>query len=330
MNSAARRVLLKALIALFSLLFITAAVLSLRLMLFGQGASGEYTQQHEAGRYHFMVILPAAEGNFFRELIAGVEQAAEEYGVGVEIQTPELSVEYEESIERLLRIARIARVDGVALYVTDEQRLRPLINRLVLDDIPVVTLESDAPASRRSSFIGTNSFHLGQRVGVLMREAHPEEVRAVILRSEYHSDKASQWSIIHYGIMAALADKPGNRILATVPTEGDVLSAEETSKQLLFLHPEANVILTTTQVDTITVARVLKQYRREASVTLIGHGYGEEIRSRLRTGELFATFVRDPRTIGRRGIGALYDHADGRYVPNSIYVDGDIRRVPGR
>ena len=56
-------------------------------------------------------------------------------------------------------------VDGIAVSVNDADALKESINRAVDAGIPVVTFDSDAPASKRTSFYGTNNYGSGKTMG---------------------------------------------------------------------------------------------------------------------------------------------------------------------
>lgn len=312
-------------VVIMTVLFVLSAAQSVRLIVADARHSDEYLSGARPARYHFMVILPTVEDDFFQKMWEGIRNAAEEADVGVELQVPRSTLDLRGGTAELLEIARLSQVDGVALYVTNEDDLKPLINWTDLSGIPVITLESDAPMSRRSSFIGSNSFNLGQEIGRLMQGAQPEGVRAALLKSEYYSDRASQWSIIKYGIITSLTSGDNDEITAELKSQIGVLNAEEKARQILFLYPEVNVIFCTSLVDTISAANVVAEFRRAGEVKIIGYGYNQDIQRRLDEGYIYGTLVRDPEGIGRSGLEALVGIKTNKYVPSFIYIPGEVR-----
>ncbi|MER0236968.1 substrate-binding domain-containing protein [Fulvimarina sp. MAC8] len=59
-------------------------------------------------------------------------------------------------------------VDGAAIVALDHPEVRAAIDRLTEDGVSVVTLISDAPASRRSRFIGIDNPSAGRSAGALV------------------------------------------------------------------------------------------------------------------------------------------------------------------
>lgn len=321
----AKKRILEIIVLILTILFILSAAQSMRLIITDARQGSVYLAGSKPARYHFMVILPTLEEDFFQRMWNGIQESAERLDLGVELQVPRSTLDLRGGTAELLEIARLSQVDGIAMYVTNEDDLKPLINRTVLSGIPVITLESDAPMSRRSSFIGSNSFKLGQEIGQFMRQAQPEGVRAALLKSEYFSDRASQWSIIKYGILTSLSSGESDEITAEMTSQIGVLNAEEMARKILFLYPEVNLIFCTSLVDTISTANVLAEFRRAGEVKIIGYGYNEEIRKGLDAGYIYGTLVRDPEAIGTSGMEALVGIKTNKYVPSFIYIPSEIR-----
>lgn len=314
-------------ILLAALLFISGAIGSLYHIVMDSRNRAQYIESAEKAEYHYMAIFPSMEEDFFTDLWEGVRSEAEKKRVAVELQVPEDKLDLKKKIIELLNIARLSKVDGVALYVTHETELSSHINRLSLSGIPVVTLESDAPKSRRASFIGSNSFHLGQRIGSLMQEIHHEKVRAAILRSQYYSEKTTQWSIINYGILTSFSSRHDDTILTSENSGSGVLSGEELTQKLLFLYPELNSIFCMSRVDTVAAYRTVQEFRRDRSVRIFGYGYGEEIQKGLENGTIYATVVRKPKEMGARAVETLKRLSQNKFVSSFIYIPNEIRKT---
>ena len=315
----------KIIVVVMTILFVLSAVQSVRLMVADARDGNIYLAGSRPARYHFMVILPTMEDDFFQRMWTGIQESADALDVGVELQVPRSTIDLRGETAELLEIARLSQVDGIALYVTNEDDLKPLINRIVLSGIPVITLESDAPTSRRFSFIGSNSFNLGQEIGGLMQQAEPEGVRAALLKSEYFSDRASQWNIIKYGILAGLTSGDGNEITAELKTQYGVPNAEEQVRQILFLYPDVNVIFCSSLMDTISAANVVAEFRGRGEIKIIGYGYNQEVLRGMDEGFIYGTLIRDPEAIGRRGLEALVGIKTNKYVPSFIYIPSEFK-----
>ena len=121
------------------------------------------------------VILQSTETPTMQIVRAGVQRAAEELaGSGVELVLrdfqgldTELMLEY---IEELVS----AGVQGIALSTDTAPEVRQCIDELHAQGIPVITLNADAPGSKRLCFIGMDNYRAGQTAACLLRLMLPE------------------------------------------------------------------------------------------------------------------------------------------------------------
>jgi ABC-type sugar transport system substrate-binding protein len=65
-------------------------------------------------------------------------------------------------------------VDGMAISVSSEEIIAPLIDQAVDAGIPVVTFDSDAPHSKRSVYVGTDNTFLGTQIAKVLKQLQPE------------------------------------------------------------------------------------------------------------------------------------------------------------
>jgi ribose transport system substrate-binding protein len=74
------------------------------------------------------------------------------------------AVEQAQIIESLIE----KKVDGIAVSVNDADALKESIDKAMDAGIPVVTFDSDAPASKRISYYGTHNRNCGRQMGELL------------------------------------------------------------------------------------------------------------------------------------------------------------------
>lgn len=116
------------------------------------------------------VLIPQWLNSYFREqTFRGIRQAQRTIGdFGFEIITEEMaSRSAEEYVRRMEHMAK-SGIRGLILNASDNEVVRLTIDRLVEQDIPVVTYDSDVPESRRLCFIGQDLMKCGQVAAGLM------------------------------------------------------------------------------------------------------------------------------------------------------------------
>ena len=99
---------------------------------------------------------------YWKTAAAGFEHAATGYHVIGRVVGPD-SYDPQQELQALQQ-AIAAKPAGILISVADEALLKPAMDAAIDSDIPVITMDSDAPSSHRLFFIGTNNVaagHLG-------------------------------------------------------------------------------------------------------------------------------------------------------------------------
>lgn len=121
--------------------------------------------------YTFALVAKSQSNPVFQAARVGAEDAAEEIGkkLGVKInilwRTPneDDAQKQVENIEQLV----LQGVDGISVSCSEAETLTPAIDRAVEQGVAVMCFDSDAPASKRFCYHGTDDIECGH---IIMRE----------------------------------------------------------------------------------------------------------------------------------------------------------------
>ena len=115
----------------------------------GGGHSGE----------QYIFISTNIKVPYWQTAAAGFSQSANQLKVGYQFTGPDT---YDPAAERdALDHATQSKPAGILISVADANLLKDSIDRAIASGIPLVTVDSDAPASKRLFFIGTNNYQAG-------------------------------------------------------------------------------------------------------------------------------------------------------------------------
>ena len=119
--------------------------------------------------YRFVFIIPSGPNTFMRTL----EEHATEAGRRAALDRIEVKVVTVPPFDGAALAAALDAIDtravsGVALVATDSAPVREALARLHRAGIPVVTLVSDAPAFRRSHYVGIDNVAAGRTAASLI------------------------------------------------------------------------------------------------------------------------------------------------------------------
>lgn len=114
-------------------------------------------------------ILQSVETPTMQIVLEGLRRAADELrSSGVELIVRELRGLDEELVLENIEELTSQGIQGLAISPNNTAELRQCINGLYEQGIPVITLNSDVPGSKRICFIGMDNYRAGQTAAGLM------------------------------------------------------------------------------------------------------------------------------------------------------------------
>jgi ribose transport system substrate-binding protein len=122
---------------------------------------------HDSGEY-FVFVAANLQVPYWQAAGAGFKKAAGQLKVRADFLGPNT---YDPKAESdALDQAIQQKATGILVGVTDPGVLKAGIEKAIAAGIPVVTVDSDAPASKRLFFIGTNNYQVGITGGLRLAQ----------------------------------------------------------------------------------------------------------------------------------------------------------------
>jgi ribose transport system substrate-binding protein len=203
------RILASACIALFTLV--------------GAGCAQPYHQPEEK----YILVAANVGLPYWQEAQAGLTDIAKTAGVKVELVGP-TSFSPAEELEAFKQ-AVAQKPAGILVSVTDPKAFKEPIDSAVMAGIPVISLDADAPDSRRVLFIGTDNFRAGQESGKRMADLLGGQGHVVVigLGGQLNTEERAR------GVEDVLKKYPGIKIIQTIDGKGDPRVTFDTISSLL-------------------------------------------------------------------------------------------------
>ena len=302
-------------IILFAILSVLALSMSLTLVrrLYIRGSE----PQDPVPKYHFSLYLPEIRDSFFLRIIQGAEQAAEEAGVV-------LSFHSIDPDKNELAMASYSGVDGVVVcpYI-DDRLARTQLEKLAARKIPLVLINHNIPSDQPWSYIGTNSFDIGRRMGSILTRIGPAPLRLAVVYSEKSPGILGEKELVEMGITAVLGRSMAAPITG-LRTGLNPLDAEELIYRLFRTDTQINTIVFTDSADTIAAAQALIDMNLVGRVQLIGFGKEPAILEYIRKGILAGSIAVNPERIGYEAIKSLAELRTTGYTSTSVDTGVEI------
>lgn len=242
----------------------------------------------------------------------------------VEARWLETTVHDPEREISLFQEALAAQVDGIGIVPSDPDMLTPWIDRAVEAGIPVVTLNTDAPLSKRLVFVGQDPIMAG-RVGAELLGKFIQGRGTIAVITGFKN------VLVHKHRLAAFcetvaADYPGIVVEAIFESHDADRAAFEIAERVLREHPDLAGIYLTTGTGVGGVGRALKVSGLAGSVQVVSFDFLADTLSLLKDGTVSASIGEDPYNQGYLSVKALYDFiVDGRRPQSTaIHTKMDI------
>ncbi|HEY7617466.1 MAG TPA: substrate-binding domain-containing protein [Terriglobales bacterium] len=158
---------------------------------------------------------------------AGFMQVASQWKVRAEFAGPQTYDPNEEVQE--FRKAVQQKVTGILVSPSDPNLMKEDIDKAIAAGIPVITMDSDAPTSKRLFFIGTNNYQAGLTGGQRLAKELHDRGNVVVFTMPGQANLKERLR----GYEDALAAHPQIKITRVVDIKGDPRVAFDTTNQIL-------------------------------------------------------------------------------------------------
>src|SRR5579863_578273 len=156
---------------------------------------------------------------YWQEAEAGLRDAATTMGVKAEMDGP-TTFSPQEELDAFQK-AVAAHPSGILVSVTKPDLFKSAIDSAVLEGIPVICIDADAPDSHRIMFVGTDNFRAGQESGKRMADILKGQGQVVIISIPGQSNLDERVR----GVTETLKKYPGIKISQTIDDKGDPRNA---------------------------------------------------------------------------------------------------------
>ncbi len=290
--------MLRKLVSLLVLAFVFASLLSC-------GSA------HDSDEY-YVLVAANLQVPYWQTAGAGFARAGGQMKVRTDFVGPN---NYDPKAERdALDKAVQQKATGILLAVTDPALLKDSIDKAIAAGIPVVTIDSDAPASKRLFFIGTNNYQVGLSGGQRLAQELKGKGNVVVFTMPDQHNMQDRLR----GYRDAL-EHAGIKITRVVDIQGDPRIAFDTTTQIIGKEKDkVDAFVCLEAQSGKEVAGVLNSYKVTGKVVMAMDTDPETLEWIQKAG-IAATIAQKPYTmafVGAQMLDNLYHHK-----PTSLTAD---------
>ena len=255
---------------------------------------------------------------YWQTAAAGFNKAAAQYKVTAKVAGPDGHDPQAELAE--LQKAIAAKPAGILISVADAALLKPQIDAAIEAGIPVITMDSDAPGSRRLYFIGTNNREAGRLGGQRVLEKLKGKGNVVFFTLGGQTNTEERLA----GYKDILANHPEIHIVDVVDMKGDVTKAFDYAQQAMAQTgaKKVDAFISLESSSSKAIADVFKRSSASDRI-LVGWDVNPETLDEIKAGVIDSTVAQKPFSMGYVGLKALDElfHAPPRQLSKDFASD---------
>lgn len=282
---------------------------------------------HNSDEY-FVFVAANIQLPYWKTAAKGFSHAASQLqGIRYDFTGPQ---NYDPKAERdALDQAVQKKASGILLSVADTAVLKESIDKAIAAGIPLITIDSDAPSSKRLFFIGTNNYQAGFIGGQRLAQEMKGKGSVVVFTMPDQPNLQDRLR----GYKDALAKSPEIKITRVVDIQGDPRIAFDTTTQIVGKEREkVDAFVCLEAQSGKEVAGVLNSYNVKGK-TVIAMDTDQETLDWIQKGVIAATIAQKPYTmafVGMQMLDNLYHHkppsldadwSKDSYAPIPAFVD---------
>jgi ribose transport system substrate-binding protein len=263
--------------------------------------------QHSADE-KFYLIATNIQLPYWKAASAGLAKGAIQMHVRTEFVGPDLFDPKAE--EEAFRKAVAAKPSGILISPADPELLKADIDQAIGQGIPVITIDSDAPSSKRLLFIGTDNFKAGQMGGEVLAKQLRGKGNVVVFSMPQQANLKERLR----GYQDALANHPQIKITEVVDIKGDArIAFDKTMEILKNGAAKVDAFACLEAVACPEVADVLE--RNKTDKLVVAMDTDPRTLEWIQKGRIYATIGQKPYTMAYYGLKAVDDLFHNKLTP---------------
>ena len=253
--------------------------------------------QHAADEKYYL-IATSVKVPYWQQAGAGLVKAANQYQVQAELVGPD-NFDPQAQHEQFKRVLG-KKPAGILVSVGDPKLIQADIDAAIAQGIPVVTIDSDAPGSKRLTFIGTDNYRAGVNGGKVVAQKLQGKGTVVVFTIPEQGNLAERLR----GYKDAFDSHPGIKIVDVIDMKGDPRIVFDKTKELLEKKAKIDAFVCLEAIACPEVADVIER-EKAAGVVVLAMDTDQRTLDAIQKGLITATIAQKPFSMAYVGLKML-------------------------
>jgi ribose transport system substrate-binding protein len=269
--------------------------------LFLTGFLGSCQQPYHQTDERYVFVAFNTSLPYWQEAEAGLNDSAKQLGIKAELTGPAAFSPNDELTAFQQAVAQ--KPSGILLSASNPEIFKAPINAAILQGIPVICVDADAPSSNRVLFVGTDNFRAGQESGKRMGELLVGKGNVVVITipGQFNLEERLR------GVNEALKKFPGIKISKTIDDKGDSRNAYDAISSLFQSKDKPDGIIGLEASGGEGAADALHRVDLDGKIPIVAFDKDRETLDWIQRGAITATVVQKPYVMSFYGLKFLDD-----------------------
>ncbi|SKB02599.1 ribose transport system substrate-binding protein [Sporosarcina newyorkensis] len=261
--------------------------------------------------YKFGFILKTINSEYWKVLMAGANDAAEELGVEVSFLGPQEETQFEQQV-KMIEDQIATGVDALVVAASQPDAMISVLNTAHKKDISVVIADTDMDFEDKVTYIGTKNYDAGKLGGEYLSEFLSGGDKVAIIRGPFGSETHEERT---KGFQDALKDK--NIEFIVQDAESDRVKAVNVMENILTSNPDVKAVFATADEMALGAYTTLEN-KKATGIHLIGFDGTPDGLQAVLEGKMLANVSQSPYQIGYQSVYSAYKARKGEEVEKRI------------
>ncbi|KZE69943.1 LacI family transcriptional regulator [Paenibacillus jamilae] len=261
-----------------------------------------------------VLISQELDNYYWRSIEQGARKEAKQYGMRLDYIGPD-RINPSEQI-KLLDKAIASKADAILVQGINDPEYRRLINKAAGLGIPVITIDTDEPDSRRLAYVGTDNEGAGKQMGVLLAKASGEHGDIGVMIS---NERVENQRLRLAGFRSVISRYPNLHIVEIRSSNISRLQAAQQAQNMLTRYPQIRYMVGFSALDGLGILEASER-RGAQSLQIFAFDDMAETLKAIKDRKIELTIVQQPEEMGAKAIKLLNDYLNGSHPQELTYT----------
>ena len=277
-------------------------------------SGGQQAAPAAAGGTPKFAFVTNNSAGFWNIAVKGIQKAEQDFNIKAQVFRP-LKGELAEQ-QRYIEDVMVMGFNGMAVSPVNPDSMTDLLNKAA-EKMPVICHDSDAPKSKRVSYVGTNNVEAGRAAGAAALKALGETKKGKVALFVGRIDMQNAIER-RQGVEEVLKASPGLEILPVFLDGTDRAKAKKNVEDALARYPDLVLTIGLWSYNGPSLAGAIRASSRKVKPAIVAFDEDEETLKAVEDGLIYATIVQKPFEFGYQSMKLLKEIKDGKQVPANV------------